>query len=284
MKRILSIFLSVICLFCFIFHTSCKKNKVAEDNIISFDSIQVIETYHLFNDEKKPNCNLSINFVYPTKYSDEKKLDILQAIFIEKYFGKDYMNASPAEAVHEYKKNYLANYKDLENEYEEELKLRELEHDDDASFFSYYEKSSSSIVFNKGNILSVRIDYSDYTGGAHGSSSKNCYVINLLTDKLLQESDIFYDDYNDKITKIILDKITATNEVKRPKDLENIGFNVEDIIPNGNFLADDKGITYIYNQYEIAPYVMGITTVFLPYEEISVFMKKDNPLADLAGI
>ena len=59
-------------------------------------------------------------------------------------------------------------------------------------------------------------------------------------------------------------------------------FSIDEIFPNGNFLIDDNGITYTFNEYEIAAYVVGATNVHLPYEEIQYLLKKESPIAHLA--
>ena len=41
-----------------------------------------------------------------------------------------------------------------------------------------------------------------------------------------------------------------------------------EIKPNGNFTVSEQGVTYIYNQYEIAPYSMGAIHVSVPWDEI----------------
>ena len=69
----------------------------------------------------------------------------------------------------------------------------------------------------------------------------------------------------DSLAQILIDHIAKQNKVENPKDLENIGFfSVEEIFPNGNFLVDEDGITYTFNEYEIAAYVVRETNVFLP--------------------
>ena len=69
-------------------------------------------------------------------------------------------------------------------------------------------------------------------------------------------------------------------EVENAKELENIGyFSIEEIFPNGNFLIDEKGITYTFNEYEIAAYVVGPTHVCIPFEEISYLLKGDSPIS-----
>ena len=48
---------------------------------------------------------------------------------------------------------------------------------------------------------------------------------------------------------------------------------IKDISPNGNFIVDADGITYIYGRYEIGPYVSGIVKVSVPWSEIKDILK-----------
>ena len=58
--------------------------------------------------------------------------------------------------------------------------------------------------------------------------------------------------------------------------LEQGFFNIEDIFPNNNFWLDNEGIHYAFNQYEIAPYVMGVIKVDIPYEDLKDILRTDN--------
>ena len=50
-------------------------------------------------------------------------------------------------------------------------------------------------------------------------------------------------------------------------DEENI-FNVESIEPSEFFTVDEKGLTFYYQPYDIAPYVFGVITIPVPWEEL----------------
>jgi Protein of unknown function (DUF3298)/Deacetylase PdaC len=265
-----------------LFVSSCNTGtKKVTDNDIKFDSIQVDKTYHLLDNPDNPNCNLQLSFTFPAKYSDNEILKKIQQQFVYSYFGETYENLSPQEAVANYTEDYLKNYKDLEPEFKAELEKKDER--PVGAWFSYYEMSSDKIEYNQNDILSYTIKFENYTGGAHGSHSYNNHVINLKNGNVLTEEDIFVENYQDQLAQMIIDKITKQHKVENPKDLENIGFfSVEEIFPNGNFLVDGKGITYTFNEYEIAAYVVGATNVFLPYEEIQVLLKKDSPISQLA--
>ena len=49
-----------------------------------------------------------------------------------------------------------------------------------------------------------------------------------------------------------------------------------DLEPTENFYLSEKGITFYYNIYEIAPYVMGPVEITLPYEIMSHLLSDDT--------
>lgn len=255
--------------------------KKTTDNDIKFDSVNVEKTYHLLENPENPNCNLQINFIYPVKYDNQEMLKKLQKQFVLSFFGDNYVTLSPEEAVAKYTEDYLNSYKELEEDFKADLAK-----DDDTpvgAWYSYYEMSSNDIAYNKNDILSYMVNFENYTGGAHGAHAYNNHVINLKTGDIIKEEDIFIENYEDDLAQILIDRIAKQNNVDNPKELENVGFfSVDEIFPNGNFLVDDYGITYTFNEYEIAAYVVGATNVHLPYEEIQYLLKKDSPIAHLA--
>lgn len=260
-------------------YTGTKKTT---ENDIKFDSISVDKTYHLLENPENPNCNLQINFTYPSKYGNKDILKKIQKQFVSSYFGESYETLSPEEATAKYTEDYLNNYKDLTDEFKAEV--AKADETPVGAWFSYYEMSSNDIAYNQNDILSYTVNFENYTGGAHGAHSFTNYAINLKTGDVIKEEDIFIENYQDELAQILVDIITKENNVENAKDLENIGFfSVDEIFPNGNFLIDDSGITYTFNEYEIAAYVVGAINVHIPYKEIQYLLKKDSPIAHLIG-
>ena len=265
-----------------VFVSGCNiGTKKTTDNDVTFDSISVDKTYHLLENPENPNCNLQINFIYPAKYDNKDILKKIQQQFVYSYFGDGYENLSPEEATAKYTEDYLNNYKDLEDEYKAEV--AKADETPVGAWFSYFEMSSNDIAYNKNDILSYTINFENYTGGAHGAHSFTNHVIDMKTGNPIKEDDIFIEGFQEDLAQILIDRIAKQNTVENPKELENIGFfSIDEIFPNGNFLIDDNGITYTFNEYEIAAYVVGATNVHLPYEEIQYLLKKESPIAHLA--
>ena len=100
---------------------------------------------------------------------------------------------------------------------------------------------------------------------------------------VVTEKEIFTDNYEDELAKVLVAAIAKQNQVNDVKALENIGFfSVDEIFPNGNFSIDETGINYTFNEYEIAAYVVGVTNVHLPFGEIQHLLRKESPIAHLA--
>jgi hypothetical protein len=279
-----SFIFSVACLLLGTIITSCKQNTVNIDkeNDIKFDSITVNEQYYLLGDSTNPYCTLESVFIYPSNYKDKDVLRKINRHFLTSFFGEEMLSASPEEAMGNYVNRYISDYKELEKDFIEEMKNMDKTMLPE-TLFSYFEISSNEILYNKCDLISYSVSVEYFTGGAHGDQGYNNYVICLKTGDELKEKDIFIDNYQDDLAQIIVDAIAMDNNVTDLSELENMGFfNINEIYPNNNFYVDENGITYTFNNYEIAAYSVGKTDVMLPYDKIRHLMRENSPVSILA--
>lgn len=255
--------------------------KKLKENDIRFDTMAVKESYHMKNMETNPGCSLQINFLFPVEYQNQDVLKAVQQQFIKAFMGDDYMQFSPREAVTQYVENYLNDFKKRETDFESDMEEHGSEPQDE--WYSSYEILSDSICYNQNDLLSWVVSKKYDTGGAHDAHSYANRVIDLKTGERVTEAAVFIEDYQDDLAKIIVDAIALYNNVDKASDLENIGFfNINEIYPNKNFYVDEVGITYTFNEYEIAAYVVGATSVRIPYEKIRHLLRKESPIAHIA--
>jgi hypothetical protein len=264
------------------FCISCKNNAKITGNTLFFDTIRIDETQPqpLGNGDSNDyfSCHLSINFTYPNVYNDQDKLQKLQSAFIECVFSMKYAGLSPQQAVDSFRIQYV---KDFQCE-----KFTDKDYDlEDETGFQYHLSLGNKITYNRDNLVSFLVENESFEGGAHGAHSIFGYVINLNTGEYITEDSFAGTNYKKNISDIIIEKIAEEKDINNPEQLEDIGYNnISDIVPNGNFTIDEKGITYYFNEYEIAAYFIGITKVFIPYEELKSFIADDdNPIATLAN-
>ncbi len=255
--------------------------KGGQQNKIAFDSTLVDKTYYLLDNPENPHCNLQIKFIYPSD-ADKALLPEIQKQFVNAYLGEAYDTLAPQEAIKKYTDDYIEAYKDLEEDFKVELARSEKEGNPVGAWFSYYEMSSNTIRFNQDGLLCFSVNFENYTGGAHGAHAYNHFVLDANTGHRISEEDIFVDNYQDSLAEILVAQIAKQNDISDPKELENMGFfSVDEIYPNNNFFVDDTGITYTFNEYEIAAYVVGPVHVHLSFEEVQYLLRPDTPITQL---
>ena len=249
-----------------LFASSCFNKEKG----IKFDNLAIKEQVYLFadNDTTKPFANVEIDFTYPKNYKSKEDLLKLQKIFIGTFFDDmSYDSLSPKEALNAYFDKYTNDYRDLGNQYYEDIS--NLEGDNPPSWYWYQLFKSNKILFEDENILSYSVEHYYYEGGAHGSLSAIYYTIDLNNLTTITEENIFKPNFHHLLTERIVENLMKKYDVTTPEDLLNEGFfDINDIAPNNNFWLNNQGVHYIFNQYEIAPYSMGPIEVTIPYQEI----------------
>ena len=275
------------------------KSTYTKDNQVKFDTLMVDKKYHLLNDTSNPWCELNVEFVYPIKSSKQDDLTRLQQLFVRGTFGRLYEELSVEDALDKYVANFIKNYEadarifhedllDLENhptlipqtfdeDHENELQSNE--------FYTYNESLINRIHFNESNILSFQVFQSNNKGGAATYSSYNNFVINLKTGSLLTENDIFAPGYDVALQQLFANSLMLENDVKSISELEDLGyFGIQEIMPNRNFLIDDKGITYTFNKGEYSAYPLNAPMVFLSFNDLRMVLKPNTVVSKLAGL
>jgi len=278
-KKVFS-FLFTLSAFISIVSTSCTTKTNLTDNGIVFDTIQVNKTQSIDYKKSTLNCKLHIAFTYPIAYKSSIQLSDLQKLFIKKVFPPQYAVFSPQEAVKNFSEQYLKDFQSIKfKDFSDEDYILE-----DENNFIYELSLENEVLYNRNDIISFVVKNVNYEGGAHGSNSIYGYVIDLNTGKFITEDDFAGNNFKKNLSSLIVQKIATAKGLDSIPQLEDIGYDaVEDIGPNGNFSLDEKGITYYFNEYEIAAYFVGITEVFIPYEELKPYITDDNPISSLVG-
>ncbi|ARS35415.1 DUF3298 and DUF4163 domain-containing protein [Pontibacter actiniarum] len=127
-------------------------------------------------------------------------------------------------------------------------------------------------IYQSDRFVTLRQEYSSYTGGAHGNSYFSLQTFDRQGNRV-------------HLTEMVTDTTQllqlAEREVRRKYDfpegqsLTEAGLFVEDEklpLPQEAGLTD-KGLLLLYNSYEIGPYSMGMTEVTLPYAQIGNLLK-----------
>ena len=266
--------------FCITFQ-SCTENKFIVKGEIS--SIQADTTAYLIKgNAKSPTCNVIIDYMYLHPSADNDSLShsinrILQRIT----FGSNYTKNSPLEAVTSVKKDLVTQYRNKLSEFYT-ADLKEGMHEDELpSWYNHEYNIASELKLVRDSIYNFSVTNYEYTGGAHPNTTIQWVNINANTGKELKKSDVFIEGSDKKIIQLITDHLIAEANKKLETDTitsidglrENgILLNVDLYVPDF-FLITEEGISFLFNRYEIAPYVVGDFQLNIPYAEIENLMK-----------
>ena len=122
-------------------------------------------------------------------------------------------------------------------------------------------------ISHKNNVLTLTFGSDGYSGGAHGYYTILYKNFDLKKNQTVQLSDVFTD-----VQKINWDAILSKHfNVEEQKEM----LLVDKIPVNDNFYYNDKGITFVYNQYEITAYAAGVVEITVPFAELKSYLKPD---------
>ena len=107
-----------------------------------------------------------------------------------------------------------------------------------------------------------------YFGGAHGLESEIYYCCDLDNCRLMRRTDFISDKYDDILGIMLL------GSALRDSTIHLFAEDVP-IEPSDNFYIGEEGITFVYPEYEIAPYACGIVRITLCWDEIKALTESD---------
>lgn len=119
------------------------------------------------------------------------------------------------------------------------------------------------LTYAAGCILSLYFDRYEYTGGAHGNTTRYSQTWNLQKCRQLQLGELFgcgldYREY-------IFEQAKAQIEKEPEFYFEDYGKLLAQTFNADSFYATPEGIVVYFQQYDIAPYASGIKEFLIPY-------------------
>lgn len=136
------------------------------------------------------------------------------------------------------------------------------------------------IKTNERNILSITfMNYAIIPFAAHGLTFMESLNVNVQTGETYELADLFKptSNYQEKITKIINEQIKKRElDVFSPEGIETIS-------STQNFYLTDQALVIYFQQYEIAPYYVGLPLFPIPIFALESIIKENGPLDILYG-
>jgi len=139
----------------------------------------------------------------------------------------------------------------------------------------WYLKDTTAIITNTADILCFENISESYLGGAHGAYNVAYTNFDMRNGNVLKTKDIFTKGYEKELNKLIEQGIRKHFEIKPNQSLTEGGLFENKVSFNDNFAIKKDGIEFLYNQYEIAAYAMGVIEIKLSYKELDAILNKD---------
>lgn len=128
---------------------------------------------------------------------------------------------------------------------------------------------------NNRDIIGHFINMYQYTGGAHGGTFITCRNYRLEDGSVITLDNYFKPGYEKVLVPVLERKLLEYAECSSRDELDEHGyFSNEPMFVSENFEIRQDTIDFIYNQYDIAPYSTGITTLSVAEDEIRDIIRK----------
>lgn len=231
------------------------------------------ETTGLFDHLSEPNASLELMLLLPGTCSDNAIADSVKKHILSNFFKKPDDSLSPLQQLEKEKEMYFRHYKKSNEDLYEN------------GVASFWEKEKSvKIHFNEADILSMEFYDYGYTGGAHGLPISRFEVIDLNTGSQFTLDDLFRPEYRNDLRDIINAELRKMHQLERHTSLKEAGFFEHTVEPTGNFYINKDGIGFYYNRYEIAPFTMGSTDIFIPFSRLQFLLSAESPFGNIQDI
>lgn len=128
--------------------------------------------------------------------------------------------------------------------------------------------SEIKIIDNYESFVELHMSSYAFTGGAHGNGYYSIHMVDKENGEILDTEDFFNDiDALDAIAEPLFRDEYGMDDGDGAT-MDDFWFGEEGFSVNNNFYFKGGMVVFEFNTYEIAPYVMGPTTIRIPVSKI----------------
>jgi len=142
---------------------------------------------------------------------------------------------------------------------------------------NYEEQTSTQVLYQGDNLLSLGFFSYSYSGGAHGMHTTTGASYDLRTGRRLRYNDIFLPAAQAQLPALLAQAVRPLVDLKPGEPLDKALF-VKQMPVTRNVFLTAGGVEFIYQPYEIASYAQGEVRVFLPLAQVRPLLRDGLPL------
>jgi hypothetical protein len=156
--------------------------------------------------------------------------------------------------------------------------------------FAAYTVEASAVLLRP-EVVSLRLDVSDYAGGAHGGARVVSITVDPRTGRDLALSDLFAPGTDVLATIAPLARAQLRQWFADhglagdgPVDDETFAAGTDPTAENyGTWFPTAEGLLVVFGQYQVGPYAIGMPEVLVPWSQLRPYLAADGPVAALAA-
>ena len=127
----------------------------------------------------------------------------------------------------------------------------------------------TDFIAQKEKLATFAISFYDYEGGAHGIEGNRYFTIDLTTRHILTLNDLFNEKDLPKVKTLLWEQYNNSNKEYEPV------IGADSFSLSNNIYLDTRGVHFIYDVYEIAPYVAGEQDLFLYFGQLEELFRPE---------
>lgn len=127
----------------------------------------------------------------------------------------------------------------------------------------------TDFIAQKEKLATFAISYYNYEGGAHGIEGNRYFTIDLTTRHILTLNDLFNEKDLPKVKTLLWEQYNNSNKEYEPL-IGADSFNL-----SNNIYLDSRGVHFIYDVYEIAPYAAGEQDLLLYFGQLEELFRPE---------
>ena len=247
----------------------------------AYRHVFIEEEARLADTDNSPYCDFAIDFTY---------LDEVDSVAVRmnrniqrEFLGDDYATLDPVAAVDLFRNTYLADYRNEVGAIFEKERANASSEDEIPAWFSQTYSLVTFVEEGQSGVVNATANYFVDMGGAHPHQWSIWLNFDFVTGRILEKEDVFHLEASADIEALLLDKLIRMQAEEHPdmqvnslEDLQNMGFlqHTNMFIPD-NFLLSKRGMLFLFNRYDIAPYSAGEIVIEVPYGEIGHYLKNN---------
>lgn len=223
-----------------------------------------------------PKAICSYGYLLPT----EAQGDFLYGTLKRQVFPAGSVNDNMKQSISAAMASYFAAYR-----HDNEPLIKHTDESMYALAFSFVKEAALFVRHNEGGWLVTELSSTELSGGMHSNISSSYNNIDLREQHLWNLQEIINDTM--AIRPMLNDAAIAYFQL-RPGEGLGRHLLVDDVPVTSNLYVGARGLSFVYNPYEIASYADGQISLYLPYSRLLSYLtpafKKRMALGERRGV